>query len=104
MTYEEEQVLLTQNAEMKKQLDSLTTAIKALTQPEPQHVKADDLSAGRVMVNPLDVASGKVIVDFPEPEEKEPRQLKANEILKSDTKRIAANLEKIASGELIVVD
>jgi hypothetical protein len=38
VTYEEEQALLTQNREMKTQLETLTTTLKALTQPEPTKV------------------------------------------------------------------
>jgi hypothetical protein len=94
------------NIEQAKKIEVLEQTIKKMAEPAgPRHVSSDDLSCGRERVSPEDIATGKVVIDFPDPNAgKEPRQLKANEVHKSDAKKIAENLSRIASGELVVVD
>lgn len=105
MTFEQEQELLANNAQLKEQVAKLADALKVMTTTaEPKHVSQADLESGRLRVRPEDIASGAIVIDMPEGEPKEPRQLKDNEIRKSDLNRINAHLKEIADGSMTVVD
>jgi hypothetical protein len=89
-----------QNAELKKQVEALTAAVGKLTEtPPPTRVAWD--SGKSLELDLQQVADGRIVLEQPEPGEHE---LKANEIRRTDTKRIGANLAKIASGEMVLVD
>jgi hypothetical protein len=96
MTYEDEQRLLADNLAMKKQLETLTNSLKAMTSTEPVKVAWGNES---LRVNLEDVASGKVIVEQKEPE---PVQLKECQISKNDP-NLGKHLADIAAGKLEVV-
>ena len=87
-----QQKLESENAVLKEALRKLTL------EPDPIHVKVGNES---VFENPADIASGKIVLDFPEPEEKP--TLKDNQVSRTDRKAIGRNIQKIASGEIEVV-
>jgi hypothetical protein len=88
------------NIEVKKQNEALQAAIRKMSEPAgPRHIRADDLSSGRARVDPRDIATGAVVVDFPEAE---PVELKAGQISRSDPK-LGEHLTEIAQGKLEVV-
>ena len=96
MTYEEEQRLLADNLAMKKQLETLTNSLKAMTSTEPVKVAWGNES---LRVKLEDVASGKVVVEQKEPE---PVQLKEGQISKNDP-NLGKHMIDIAAGKLEVV-
>ncbi len=66
---------------------------------QPVHVHVDDLTKVQPMLQ--DVVSGKVIVDWPEPQAVE---LKENEIAVRDQRGINEHIQELASGKMTIPD
>jgi hypothetical protein len=94
-----EEELKQRNFELAEQNRVLSETIKNLTTPKgPTHINMEGVNS--LVADPRDIASGKIVCDFPEPEA---IKVGENEIHRNDTAKIQANLDKIARGEIRVV-
>ena len=88
-----------------EEIKRLTDTLKKVTEPpEIPTIEVDGNNRNLVM-DPTLIDSGKVRVTMKDPNaETRKKELAANEIRRSDYKRINANIEAISRGELIIVD